>query len=105
MIILSVESKLMRRLIRACAFVKKRGLCRRGGIGVERINGFLRVFELDRGGREGLLQLLAHRGIGVIVLDGLQYFVRVRATPQRALRLRGPIESVLAEQRVVLGFD
>src|SRR2546429_5469849 len=38
-------------------------------------------------------------------LDGLQHFVGLRAASQRTLRLRGPVQGILAEQRVVLRLD
>src|SRR5258708_37129929 len=60
---------------------------------------------LNRRGREGLQQLLAHGGIGIFVLDGLQHFECVRAAPESTLRLRGPVQRILAEQRVVLRFE
>ena len=95
----------MRSLIGAGAFIKKSGLRWRGGIGIERIDGFLGVPELDRRGRERLKQLLAHSSIGVIVLDGLQHLVSISVATQSALRLSCPVQRVLAEQRVVLRLD
>src|SRR3989442_15022790 len=95
----------MRGLIGVSAIKKKSGLRWRGGIGIEGIDGFLGVAELDRRGRERLKQLLAHSSIGVIALDGLQHLVSINIAPQRALCLSCPVQRVLAEQRVILRFD
>ncbi len=61
----------MRGLISAGTFVQKRGLRRGCGISVESIDGLLRLSHLDRSRGEGFQQCLPHRGIGVIVLNGL----------------------------------
>src|SRR6266436_9520352 len=60
---------------------------------------------LDRRGRESFQELLAHRGIGVVVLEGLQIFEGVGVAPQGALGLRGPVQGVLAEKRVILSLE
>ena len=92
-------------LISASPLKKKRGLGCGSRISIERINGFLRVSKLDRRGRESFQELLAHRGIGVVMLEGLQIFEGVGVAPQGALGLRGPVQSVLAEKRVILRLE
>src|SRR5207247_4680611 len=56
----------------------------------------------NRGGRESFQDLLAHGGCWVVVQNRLQNLVSVRVASQRALRLRRPVQSVFAKQRVVL---
>ena len=95
----------MRRLIGVSALIKKRGLRCSGGIGLKRIDGLLRMANLDRCGRKRLQQRLAHGSSWVIALDGLQHFVSISVAPQSALRLSRPVKRVLAEQRVILCFE
>src|SRR3989442_2714644 len=84
---------------------KKRGSGCGRRISIEGINGFLGVSKLDRRGRESFQELLAHRGIGVVMLEGLQIFEGVGVAPQGALGLRGPVQGVLAEKRVILSLE
>ena len=102
LIVLRRARKLMGSLISVSAFEKQRGLCRRPGISLQRVDGFLRVPELNRGRRESFQDLLAHGGCWVVVQNRLQNLVSVRVASQRALRLRRPVQRVFAKQRVVL---
>src|SRR6266404_1335965 len=95
----------MRRLIRAPTLEQQPRLrgCRR--IGVQRINRFLRVTEQDGRRRKRFEQWLPHRRVWIVSLNCLQNFVSIRVPAQRALRLRRPVQGVLAQQRVVLRFE
>ena len=53
---------------------------------------------------ERLEQLLFDCGIWIVALDGLQRGERLRVALQYALRLSGPVENVVAEQRVAFRF-
>ena len=63
--------KLMSRLVSAGSFNEKLRLGRSGSVGVERVNRFLRVTQLDCSRGQRLQQLLAQGGVRIVVLKSL----------------------------------
>jgi len=91
----------MRGLIGVGTFVKKRGFDARGGIGVERVDGFLSVSGLDRGSAKASSIARAWSYWG----NRAGWFAALCRRPhcaQRPLRLRVQYRAYSRRQRVVL---
>src|SRR6267143_59729 len=95
----------MRGLISMTAFIKKCGLGARGGISLERVDGFLRVSEQHGSWCKGFQQRFAHGGIRIFVQNRLQSLIGFCVPSQRTLRLCRPVQRIFPEQRVVLRLD
>jgi len=52
--------------------------------------------------RKRLEQRLPHGRVGIVLPDRLKNFISVGVASQRALRLRCPVQCILAQQRIVL---
>jgi hypothetical protein len=105
LIVLRRAGQLPGRFVCLCALEKERGLGGGGGVGLEGIDGRLRVAGVRSSRRESFEKLLLDCGVGVIALDGLQRGERVGVALEQAEGLRGPIQNMIAQQGVTLGFS